>query len=452
MANTTTNMTRNDWRTTSLRLAAVLALACSASAHSWVEQVARIAPNGTLVGVGYPRGYKDRASKGWSDEIPMLRLPATGTAFYTGNEIINKFNFTDKPEFPMLQASAGDSVAFSHHENGHVTLIQNQPHKPRNRGTIYFYGTSQPKAQEKLFDIHLRWNKDGTGGDKRGVLLATRNFDDGQCYQPNHQQIAEARAAKFKTDGASSDKELICQADVKLPSDLKPGSIYTVYWYWDWPDLNEQKIDMEKTKDGLYPWAGSFMRGDAVPNGWNMDTISRNESYASAVDIIITEGKAQLLAATESGAKEAWVAQQDIYSKAVREQMSSNFQVQVGDSGKGDAAVPASGSGPAPVAPSLVATPATSASGNGVLTVTRTNTVPPTTLLTTAYRTVQPGESRPTAAVEVKTVTEEVTVTVTAHVPPPTAAAVSSTANTAMPVVTPFRLRRGRRSFALIRD
>jgi hypothetical protein len=85
----------------------------------------------------------------------------------------------------MLEAAPGDYIAIMHLENGHTTLPHNQPNKPRNRGTIYFYGTTQPKEQEKLFDVHLLWNKQGTGGDKRGKLLATRNYDDGQCYQPN---------------------------------------------------------------------------------------------------------------------------------------------------------------------------------------------------------------------------------------------------------------------------
>ncbi|KAK2592379.1 hypothetical protein QQS21_009930 [Conoideocrella luteorostrata] len=465
------------------RIATTLALTCSVSAHSWIEYAIRIAPNGAMVGeLGYPRGYKDRKAPGFSDKVPQMLLPVVGTAAYTGNEIINKFPFTDKPEHPFLQVSPGDHIAITHFENGHVSIPENQPFKPRNRGTIFIYGTSQPKEQEKLFDVHLRWNKDGTGGDKRGVLLATKNYDDGQCFQPNTAAITNERISKLSGDGARQSEELACQSDVKLPDDLKPGSIYTIYWYWDWPNLNPAKIDLEKTKDGSFPWAGSFMRGDKIPNGWTMDVISLNESYSSVIDIKVGEKKLEGFAAKDEP------KDRNIYSKAIPDQMKSNFQVQVVGM-EGDAAAPASGtvaptagatsSGQAPArtsppttfvtggtpgkAPSSApgqapsgapcdSAPAGSSTGvsssilatggGSIVTVTQMVTVPATTLLTTVYRTVAAGQNASTQPID------EVTVTITTRVPRQTQPLGTGATGPKIgpdPTVTPF-LRR-RRSF-----
>ncbi|OAQ66902.1 hypothetical protein VFPPC_14397 [Pochonia chlamydosporia 170] len=401
------------------RFASLLALAGSASAHSWVEYASKIAPNGTLVGaLGFPRGYMPRSQAGWNDKIPQLLLPAQGTQAYTGKEVLNKFPFTDKPQHPMLEAAPGDHIAIIHLENGHVSLPQNQPKKPKNRGTIFLYGTSQPKEQEKLFDVHLLWNKGGSGGDKRGVLLATRNYDDGQCFQPNTASITNERVSKYGADGAKNSQELPCQSDVKLPDNLKPGSVYTIYWYWDWPNLDSTKIDMEKTAQGAFPWAGSFMRGDKVPNGWKMDAITLNESYASVIDIKIGEAPKGFNA--KDAGKDAWVAKQNIYSMAIKDQMNNNFQVDVdgygNGGGQGTAPPPASPSAPAS-APGSSPSGAPVASGpqsqpRGITTVKETVTVPATTLITTVFRTVTPSHSQEELPLET-------TVTVTTRVPPP---------------------------------
>ncbi|EFY87753.1 hypothetical protein MAC_06239 [Metarhizium acridum CQMa 102] len=378
------------------RLGSLLGLACLTSAHSWIEYAYVIAPNGTMVGhIGYPRGFKPRSDPGWNDKIPQWLLPQTGSAAYSGKEVLNKFPFEENPKQPVLEAAPGDHIALMHFENGHVSLPQNQPNKPKNRGTVYLYGTSEPKEKENLFDVHLVWNKDGTGGDKRGVLLATRNYDDGRCFQPNTADITNQRVAKLKDNGAQNSQELACHSDLKLPDNLKPGSFYTIYWYWDWPSLNPDKIDMDKTADGLYPWAGSFMRGDKVPNGWTMDAIAHNESYSSVIDIKIVE-KPKEFAGKDAG-KEAWVSKQNVYSMGVQDQMANNFQVNVGgpgNSGTGSAptasapasAPPASApaSGPAPTAGSDAA----SSNAGAVATVTQYITVPPTTLITTVFKTV----------------------------------------------------------------
>ncbi|KAJ4131082.1 hypothetical protein NW768_006623 [Fusarium equiseti] len=421
-----------------------------ASAHSWVEWASKLARNGTMIGkMGYPRGFvpRDSTNPPFSDTIPQNILPQAGQPAYSGEEILNKFKLEKDPQFPMLEAAAGDYIAIMHLENGHTTLPENQPNKPKNRGTIYFYGTTQPKEEEKLFDVHLRWNKEGTGGDKRGKLIATRNYDDGQCYQPNGGQLSTGRSAEFKNQGAIHEKELACQSDLKLPTDLKAGDIYTIYWYWDWPDLNADKIDMEATKNGKFPWAGSFMRGDKVPNGFTMDAIARNESYSSVIDIKITGSDA--FAAKDQTILE-YVENQNIYSAGIEEQMKSNFQVDV-DGGKGgDAPLPTTPSSPSQPAQPTATAPADGGSGNGdnVATVTVTATVKPSPIISTVYVTV-PTESLPAISPEpvdgeisTKTITTTALVTKSKRpsdaVPtPPTASTVYETLYTTRPKEQP---------------
>ncbi|PTB68880.1 hypothetical protein BBK36DRAFT_1112994 [Trichoderma citrinoviride] len=314
----------------------------------------------------------------------------------------------------MLEAAPGDHIAIIHLENGHTTLPQNQPKKPLNRGTVFLYGTSQPKEEERLFDVHLVWNKQGTGGDGRGRLLATRNYDDGQCYQPNSGSISMERATKLASEGAQHDIELGCQSTLQLPTDLKPGSIYTIYWYWDWPDLNADAIDFQATTNGLFPWAGTFMRGEKDPHGFTMAAIAKNESYASTIDIKITAADPQ--AATMG----SYVDDQDIYTKALKSQMDSNFEVAVDANGGKDATAP----GPPPAAP----IPSIPSSGPiqppqvaPISTVTSFTTMQPT-ITTTRYGTqtaVVPSSSASlNLAQPGHTVTKYITVHVPASTPP----------------------------------
>ncbi|PHH69055.1 hypothetical protein CDD82_103 [Ophiocordyceps australis] len=305
-------------------LLALAAAPASISAHSWIESAVKVQPNGSFTGPeGFPRGYVPRGTPAFSDLHAQHLIPDAGV--YNGNEVLNKFPQDPNAPYPMLSARPGDKVAILHLENGHVSLPQAQANKPLNRGNVYLYGTSQPKEQEKLFDVHLVWNREGTGGDGRGRLLATRNYDDGQCYQDNHQAIAQERVSKLAADGAKIEKELKCQSIITIPNDAKPNSIYTVYWYWDWPTLNPDKIDMEATKAGQYPWAGSFMRGDKMPEGWNKDQIFINESYSSTIDIKIVDELPGVVA-YENGPQPGL---EGIYAKGIKEQIDKDFDIQV---------------------------------------------------------------------------------------------------------------------------
>ena len=61
---------------------------------------------------------------------------------------------------PRLQAAAGDTIALRYQENSHITLSDNQPGKPANRGTVFVYGTTQPSSSDILLGIHNVWNAD----------------------------------------------------------------------------------------------------------------------------------------------------------------------------------------------------------------------------------------------------------------------------------------------------
>lgn len=229
-------------------------------AHSWIEQLTVIAPNGTFVGPpGYARGNVLRTSPGFSDPTMTYLIPPDGSS----NVILptdqmcmatqRTFNQTDGS--PRLQAAPGAAIALRYQENGHVTLPQNQPGKPANRGHVYVYGTTDPRANESFLAIHNVWNSQGTGGDGRGVLLSVQNFDDGRCYQVNNGNISEYRQEKFKhVANQLMGANLWCQQDIRLPSNLPVGKPYTLYWVWDWPtaphvdpNLPDGKIEMYTT-------------------------------------------------------------------------------------------------------------------------------------------------------------------------------------------------------------
>lgn len=161
---------------------------------------------------------------------------------------------TDQTEgSPRLKAAAGSFVALRYQENGHVTLPQNQPGKPANRGNVYIYGTTEPKPDETLLSIHKVWNSDGSGGDKRGVLLATQAFDDAQCYQVNGGQISTSRQTGFKhAANKLMGADLWCQNDIKIPSDAPAGKPYTLYWVWDWPTAPGADPGLPKGKAEIY--------------------------------------------------------------------------------------------------------------------------------------------------------------------------------------------------------
>lgn len=221
---------------------AALGLSSLTSAHTWIEQMMVVAPNGTMVGnPGYARGNVLRTDPGFSDPTMVNLIPPNGRTINTilNTDLMCKSTQTTESQTngsPRLQAAPGANIALRYQENGHVTLPQNQPGKPDNRGTVYVYGTTQPSPTDTLLGIHRVWTADGSGGDGRGVLLSTQNFDDGQCYQVNSGAISTQRQAEFThTATPLMGADLWCQQDIALPADA--SGTYTLYWVWDWPTL-----------------------------------------------------------------------------------------------------------------------------------------------------------------------------------------------------------------------
>ncbi|RHZ47209.1 uncharacterized protein CDV56_104992 [Aspergillus thermomutatus] len=253
------------------RLLAFALISTTVNAHSWVEQLMVIAPNGTFVGSpGYPRGNVLRTDPTFNDKTMTNLIPPDGRANLS--QILPSDRLCKDTQqkqaqtegSPRLQASPGAAIALRFQENGHVTLPQNQPGKPRNRGTIYVYGTAEPKDDERLLDVHNVWNKEGTGGDRRGVLLSMQNFDDGRCYQINSGQISEHRQTVYPHEANQlMGADLWCQQDIALPSEASTGKPYTLYWVWDWP-----------TAPGVDP---------SLPNG-------KQEIYTTCIDVDVIDG------------------------------------------------------------------------------------------------------------------------------------------------------------------
>ncbi|KAK8103863.1 uncharacterized protein PG998_010896 [Apiospora kogelbergensis] len=211
----------------------LLTLIQAAVSHSWIEQVFRLNSDGSFADKpGYALGYMPRGAPGFSDLNVQNKIleqtsdtPVCRTDFPHGNYYNSSFG--------PLQAAAGDFVALSYQENGHVTDPE-LTSRPYRGGLTYVYGTLRQNPGDKLNDVQ-QWNADQSGGNKKGRLLATHYYDDGQCYQdrgpidgPNFPVYVE-RHNKYGVD------ELFCQTDVQLPQDLPASGIYTMYWVWTWP-------------------------------------------------------------------------------------------------------------------------------------------------------------------------------------------------------------------------
>ena len=253
-------------------LAAVANLVAPITAHSWVEEMDVIDPKtGAFTGTpGYCRNNTKRGDPSFADPLMVHILPSMGQPSIEERDTIPALDttgihpndtmckHTQQTQYqsdgsPRLQAAPGALVSLRYQENGHVTLPQNQPGKPPNRGLVYVYGTSQPKTPELLLDVFGQWNEDGTGGDKRGKLLATQPFDDGRCYQVNGGNISEARKAQYPhTPDQLMGADLWCQNNIALPTDIETGKPLTIYWLWSWPTLPGVDPNLPNGKAEIY--------------------------------------------------------------------------------------------------------------------------------------------------------------------------------------------------------
>lgn len=298
--------------------ALIALLATTANAHSWIEELKVIASNGTFVGSpGYPRGNVLRTSPDFSDTAMVNRLPENGNKVQDSDPMCMKSQTTQTQTdgSPRLQAQAGSRIALRYQENGHVTLPETQKGKPDNRGTIYVYGTTQPKEDEKFLDVHKVWNKDGSGGDKRGVLLSTQNFDDSRCYQINGGEISKNRQEKFPHEADQTmGQDMWCQQDIALPSSAPSGKPYTLYWVWDWPTLPGKDQSMPDGKPEIYT---TCMDVDITSGGQNKMNVQANydkEQSLNSASIpeqfneIFGSGASSSVGASSAGASSAAAA------------------------------------------------------------------------------------------------------------------------------------------------
>ncbi|OCL02400.1 hypothetical protein AOQ84DRAFT_250703, partial [Glonium stellatum] len=211
--------------------------------HSWIEQLANIDSNGKYFGeYGYPRAFADKGIPGFNQQSDVYLLPP----LIKQPPVIDDTDFlchpsqrnqTQSANFPRLQVASGGMFAMKYAENGHITQPNQLPGKPKAAGTTFVFGTTQPKDDEKIVDV-MQWTKDGSGGDKRGVLLTAENFDDGRCYQISGFPISVQRQKEFADPiqgQTGSEHEQLCETDVQLPSDAATGKPYTLYWVWQWP-------------------------------------------------------------------------------------------------------------------------------------------------------------------------------------------------------------------------
>ena len=221
-----------------------------------------IASDGSFIGkAGYPRGWQNRSSPNFSD------LPETWQIenLHGSNPNLcapGEQDPSNQGSVPRLQTTPGSPIALLYQENGHVTIPSNNPAKPANRGTVYIYATQKPKAGEKYYDVYQKWNVAGTGGDGRGKLISTQNFDDGRCFQINNGAISKTRQAANKfTPSDPMGSNLWCQNNIVIPHDVDTSKLLTLYWVWKWDDVPH--ID---------------------PKVWN----GQNQTYTSCMDITVT--------------------------------------------------------------------------------------------------------------------------------------------------------------------
>ncbi|KAK2609316.1 hypothetical protein QQS21_002097 [Conoideocrella luteorostrata] len=222
----------------------LLALVSFALSHSWVERLMVVASNGTMIGApGFIRGAVSRSTPAFHDLQMQHLLPITPEGFFSDQICKNTQttrNYTTA--LPALQAYSGDFIALQYQENGHVTLPELTPQK-ESVGSVYIYGTFDPRNNESLSSVHKVWNSDGTGGDQRGRLIAIRSFDDKQCYQINSGPNSELRQTNYqKVAKDPQGADLWCQNNIRLPLYVPHRSWYTLYWVWDWPSAPSNNL------------------------------------------------------------------------------------------------------------------------------------------------------------------------------------------------------------------
>lgn len=316
-------------RCTTFAAAALAACAPFASAHSWVQQIRNVDNNGNYVGdYGYARGFCPKGEPSCDPGIVnnwLLPDPRTEPGLFISNKSLlckatqRQPVQVDPANYPRLKAVPGMHIALRYSENGHVSLNgtpseDTNKWKPSKGGSVFVYGTTAPKEDEKLVDV-LHWTQDGKGGDGRGILLGTNDFDDGRCYEANNSPIAAQRKAANPSYAMGQTGEgngffgIPCESNVEFPKTAKAGQPYTIYWVWQW-----------NTKPGIDPRA---------PEG-------KDEYYTSCIDVDVVDSfstglkKAYKYASPQqddtTAAVNDWASRTAIYTNAIENEIGPAFR------------------------------------------------------------------------------------------------------------------------------
>ncbi|PWW77238.1 hypothetical protein C7212DRAFT_362861 [Tuber magnatum] len=85
-----------------------------------------------------------------------------------------------------------------------------------------------PAQCDTLYGV-MEW---GAQEGQRGEILAVAPFDDGICSEANETPISKGRGGL----------NIPCHSAFTIPWDVQSGSIYTVYWIWDYLDAKHIEI------------------------------------------------------------------------------------------------------------------------------------------------------------------------------------------------------------------
>jgi hypothetical protein len=389
-------------------LLALLVALPSVLGHSWIEQIRSVDDTGNYVGeYGYPRGFKSKDEPGYDSETSMnYLLPplAQQPPFIDKSNLLchpNQRKAVQSEKWPRVKAKAGGWVSLRYAENGHVSNPASTPPgtvapgRRENGGSVFVFGTTAPKDEETIANV-LQWNKDGSGGDKAGVLLGAQDYDDGRCYEIN--PVSKQRQEQFPnfamgqvSDTGPGNFPLMCESNAQIPTTAPNGKPYTLYWVWQWP--------MEPGKNPTYP------------NG-------KDEYYTTCMDVDVVD------AVTGEPTAQFAILQQDAMAQAANGFRTRTALIE--DPIKGEVGDVFNGGGGGnnmtqPSSSSIVIQPSSSGGGNNI-------TQPSLTSLQADIPTLtqRPDEVNPSQTPGLQQGGDQVTVTVTTMVTK-TAAAVTQT-------------------------
>ncbi len=173
-----------------------------------------------------------------------------------------------------------------------------------------------------LMDVHLVWTADGKGGDGKGRLLATRNYDDGQCHEVLPSDGDFEGIVGYRSKFVSKADSLLCQSDLKIPEDVAVGKVYTVIWVWDWPDMNVQGVAVP-------------------PASYKSSDVKMPETYTGVVDFKVVDPcdaslgdvKGPTCASAKGNVAAAFDVNQAATTRGIASQIAEPFLVKIPQAG-----------------------------------------------------------------------------------------------------------------------